>query len=105
MRALNVATAANTLTREYLSRNQQRQGAVMSSRYAVQVIFTAQPYRNSHNKEPRGYGSWAFDFGDGVAVFAPSSSYVEAKRWAKERARAKWIDRSSPLAVTISVLP
>lgn len=49
--------------------------------------FSTRDFLFSHGKEPRGYGSWAFEIEGGPAVFAPTSTYAEAKKWAKARAR------------------
>ena len=48
----------------------------------IQVAFYTRSYTDSHGRAPRGYGSWAFDFGGGV-FFAPTGTYSEAKAWVK----------------------
>lgn len=57
----------------------------------ITVYFNDRPYRTSHMKAPRGYGSWAFSFSEGGAdaIFAPSSTYQDAKRWARNEAKRR----------------
>jgi len=46
-------------------------------------------YRFSHGREPRGRGSWAFQFGtpDAEPVWCPGSvTYATARRWALNEA-------------------
>ena len=49
----------------------------------TKIEFNTRSYVMSHGREPRGYGSWAFDLGNGP-VFAPASTYTAAKKWARE---------------------
>ena len=51
--------------------------------------FSTAEFEFSHGKKPRGFGSWAFFFGDSDAAhFAPTSSFADAKRWAAKEAKA-----------------
>lgn len=51
--------------------------------------FDTTPYKTTHNKEPKGRGSWAFaptanaDAKD--MYFSPSMTYTEAKKWFKSQ--------------------
>lgn len=59
--------------------------------------FNTSPYFNSHMKQPRGRGCWAFRmFKDGEVIISPSMTYAEAKKWA--------IVAFGP-AISIDVLP
>jgi hypothetical protein len=53
--------------------------------------FCTYEFERSHGKLPRGYGGWAFAFKRNApideVVFAPSSTYQEAKRWITDQAR------------------
>jgi hypothetical protein len=55
----------------------------------IKIEFNTRGYVFSHGREPRGYGSWAFNWGTGTQ-FAPTGTYAEAKRWAAETARASF---------------
>lgn len=45
-------------------------------------------YRNAHGKEPRGFGSWAFQIGDSKTTFwCHQATYGDAKKAAKAEAR------------------
>jgi len=55
----------------------------------IKIEFDTTSYVFSHGRSPRGYGSWAFDWGTGPQ-FAPTGTYAEAKRWASETARASF---------------
>jgi len=77
------------------------------TKMSSKVEFCTRGYVNSHGREPRGYGSWAFDFGGGP-VFAPASTYTDAKKWAKEV--ASLVNRGRKLAglgpvFSVEVLP
>jgi hypothetical protein len=50
----------------------------------TKIEFNTRSYVMSHGREPRGYGSWAFDLGGRGVVFAPASTYTAAKKWARE---------------------
>ena len=54
---------------------------------STKIEFCTREYTFSHGRAPRGYGSWAFDFGSGP-VFAPTSTYAEARAWAREQVRS-----------------
>jgi hypothetical protein len=53
--------------------------------------ITTRPYVSSHQKAPRGRGSWAFQPAEAyhpggaeiadLTIFSPSMTYTEAKRW------------------------
>lgn len=46
--------------------------------------FDSGPYRASHMKEPRGFGSWAFQVhGNREILFSPAMTLRDAKRWVK----------------------
>lgn len=51
--------------------------------------FDTTPFYRSHLKEPRGYGGWVFgpeaDADVSRCLFAPSSTYAQAKKWAREQ--------------------
>lgn len=47
----------------------------------TKIEFNTRSYLLSHGRRPKGYGSWAFDLGGGP-VFAPASTYTQAKKWA-----------------------
>ncbi len=52
------------------------------------VRFTTEAFQFAHGRMPRGFGYWAFDFGQGP-VFAPSSmNFGDAKDWARSHARS-----------------
>ena len=48
--------------------------------------FDTSKYEYSYGHSPKGYGSWAFNI-EGYEVFAPSSTYSNAKKWAKTKAK------------------
>lgn len=54
------------------------------------VHFDTSPFTRSHGTEPRGRGSWAFaDNARGDrAVFSPSMTFAEARRWMKAKLAA-----------------
>jgi hypothetical protein len=54
----------------------------------ISVDFSTREFRFSHGKEPKGYGSWAFEFEGRGPVWAPTSTYAEAKKWIKEHIRS-----------------
>jgi hypothetical protein len=50
--------------------------------------FGTTDYEFAHGRSPKGYGSWAFDW-EGTCrepkpVWAPTSTYADAKRWVNE---------------------
>lgn len=59
---------------------------------ATFVIFDNSQYKRSHMKDPRGYGSWAFSVPSVPAmrdpVFAPTSTFADAKKWMAAKVRA-----------------
>lgn len=65
----------------------------MKTRTRTAITFDTSDYYNSHLREPRGRGSWAFmlesDFRSGENYFenikwSPSMTYGEAKKWARK---------------------
>lgn len=56
------------------------------------VEFNTREYEFSHGRAPRGRGSWAFAFTRNAPVseviWAPSGTYAEAKKFAREKAKA-----------------
>ena len=48
-------------------------------------------YEFAHGKKPRGYGSWAFTFGDDDADmwWAPASTYGDAVKAARAEAKKR----------------
>lgn len=59
----------------------------------TKIEFNTRSYLLSHGRQPKGYGSWAFDLGGGP-VFAPASTYTQAKKWAREVAALVNVGRS-----------
>lgn len=51
------------------------------------IEFSTREFRLSHSKEPRGYGSWAFQFEGREIIWAPTSTYADAKKWARAEVR------------------
>jgi hypothetical protein len=54
--------------------------------------FDTRPYEFAHGRAPKGYGCWAFQLRThGLPrpepVWAPSSTYGEAKRWFRNHVR------------------
>lgn len=55
--------------------------------------FDTREFEISHGRPPRGRGSWAFSFRRRYqdvtteVVFAPPSTYAEARRWITDQAR------------------
>jgi hypothetical protein len=53
--------------------------------------FITDEFEQSHGRLPRGRGGWAFAFARRApierVVFAPSSTYADAKRWIVDQAR------------------
>lgn len=49
--------------------------------------FDTREFRLSHSREPRGYGSWAFQFEGRDIVWAPSSTYADARKWVRAEIR------------------
>lgn len=68
--------------------------------------FDTGPFRVSHMREPRGFGSWAFTI-DGRAIeFSPAMTYRDAKAWAKATYREKMAKLGAyPEYLEIKVLP
>lgn len=63
-------------------------GRARPERRHLTVRFETDGYQWAHGKAPRGYGQWAFtalEMDGGKEVFwAPSSTYSEAKKWARK---------------------
>ena len=53
-------------------------------RRALRTEFDTAP----HGRQPRGYGSWAFAFEGRGPVWAPTSTYADAKAWVKAHIRS-----------------
>ncbi len=66
--------------------------------------FSTREFRFSHGKEPRGFGGWAFSIEGSEPVWAPSSTYADAKKWARAKAR-EMAPADFTGAVRIEVLP
>lgn len=49
--------------------------------------FNTRDFRFSHGKEPRGFGSWAFEIEGHELVWAPTSTFTDAKKWARAEAK------------------
>lgn len=49
--------------------------------------FSTRDFEFTHGKAPRGFGSWAFSIEDSAPQWAPPSSFADAKKWARARAR------------------
>lgn len=53
------------------------------------TTFDTTPFVRSHNKQPKGLGSWAFapeaDSDVNDMYFSPSLTYTEAKKWFKKQ--------------------
>lgn len=45
----------------------------------MKIVFDTKSFQVAHSKQPRGYGSWMFQF-EGREVTFHSSTYGEAKR-------------------------
>lgn len=67
----------------------------------VQVVFETRSYEFAHGRTPRGYGSWAFDAGQGPE-FMPASTYADAKRAFVARLRER-LNGASPTVVAVEV--
>ena len=63
----------------------------------IKIEFCTREFLFSHGRAPRGYGSWAFDFGAGP-VFAPTGTYAEAKAWATRVLTTYTLAELAPLA-------
>lgn len=50
----------------------------------MRIEFSDSNYKWTYGKAPKGYGCWAFKF-EGYEVFAPASTYAEAKKWCKQK--------------------
>ena len=48
------------------------------------IEFNTTNYRWTYGHDPKGYGVWAFKF-EGYEVFAPASTYAQAKKWCKAK--------------------
>ena len=59
----------------------------IAPRQHISFEFDARNYEFTHGRAPKGYGSWAFAFEGRAPVWAPSSSYADAKRWIKQHIR------------------
>lgn len=82
----------------------------------IKFYFYTGKFYNSHLREPKGRGSWAFedDYTEKTR-FSPSMTYADAKKWIKAEIRkeikemidqglveASWFDGDT---IAISVLP
>jgi hypothetical protein len=53
---------------------------------STKIELDTTEYRQSHLREPRGRGAWAFYVGDDLEpLWSPSMTYTEAKRWLREQ--------------------
>jgi hypothetical protein len=60
------------------------------------MTFSTTEYTRSHQKAPRGRGTWAFISQSGEFVAAPSRlTLAEAKAWIKEQVKAGTIAPSA----------
>lgn len=50
------------------------------------IEFNTSRYEWSYGHKPKGYGVWGFSF-EGYEVFAPSSTYGEAKKWCRAKVK------------------
>lgn len=61
---------------------------------AIAFYFDTRAYQATYTHAPRGYGSWAFDYRieshreNAAPIFAPTSSYADAKKWIKAHIRS-----------------
>lgn len=64
----------------------------MNERNVAVVEFDTTPFEFSHGKLPRGYGSWAFSESRDQRdpFFAPTSTYADAKKYAKQQMIKKY---------------
>jgi len=45
--------------------------------------FSTRDYLMTYGHAPRGYGMWAFTFEKCEPIWAPASTYANAKKWVK----------------------
>ena len=59
--------------------------------------FDTRAYERTYSQKPRAYGSWAFDYRtdsngnrreNAEPIFAPTSSYADAKKWIQTHIRS-----------------
>lgn len=60
----------------------------LQARSLIGFEFDTRAYQFTHGRHPRGYGGWAFQFEGSRPVWAPPSTYAEAKRWIKQHIRS-----------------
>jgi hypothetical protein len=71
----------------------------------VTIEFDTAEFFRSHMRNPKGWGSWAFFIESASGqrkrdpVFAPPSSYADAKAWVKAHIRAEYPSHSYICAV------
>jgi hypothetical protein len=68
------------------------------------IFFDTRPFVRSHMKEPRGRGSWAFSIDGGEAIFSPSMTLAEARRWVRGKV-AEVAPAGFDGCVAVQVLP
>jgi len=55
---------------------------------AFKVEFDTTEFFRTYARQPKGYGGWAFEFEGMEPVFAPSSTYADARKWVIAQVRA-----------------
>jgi hypothetical protein len=73
----------------------------------TKIEFSTTEFSFSHGKEPRGYGSWAFEIPGSMPVwFAPASTYADAKKVARAHVLALIAAAgAAPAYVLVNVCP
>jgi hypothetical protein len=56
------------------------------------IQFNTTEFEFAHGKKPRGYGSWAFNFGRGAEFIPGSMTFGEARKAAVKIARERGVD-------------
>lgn len=67
------------------------------------IEFNTNYYEWNTGRKPKGYGVWGFSF-KGHEVFAPSSTYGEAKKWCKAKVK-ELVSEDYVGTVMVKVLP
>lgn len=67
----------------------------------ITVVFETRSYEFAHGRAPKGYGSWAFDAGQGPE-FMPASTYADAKKAFVALLRGR-LSVTSPTVVSVEV--
>jgi len=77
--------------------------ATATRRPALHIEFDTRSYVRSHGREPRGTGSWAFEFNDEAAThWVPGSrTYTEAKKYIKALVLANAAEHLEAAIITI----